>query len=246
MNLNHLQYFLETCRYGSITKASEVCHISQPSITAAINNLEKELGAKLFDRVNNRLRLTVVGEGFKDLTEEFLKTFDDYCQSAYDIASSRYTKIRVGIPPFLSTIITKKLFPEFSVQHPNIRLEIVEVGLIDGLNKLNSSQLDCLIGVCRSKTFTCNSRCLFTTKLTLAVNRGSELVHRHKAISIAQMESISFTLLNNAHVDDRLTANAREMLQLQSIRVFDFKITDQKGTLICNGTFTMNQTCVAI
>lgn len=77
MNLNHLQYFLETCRYGSITKASEVCHISQPSITAAINNLEKELGAKLFDRVNNRLRLTVVGEGFKDLTEEFLKTFDD-------------------------------------------------------------------------------------------------------------------------------------------------------------------------
>ena len=95
MSLNHLQYFLETCRYGSITKASEVCHISQPSITAAINNLEKELGAKLFDRVNNRLRLTVVGEGFKDLTEEFLKTFDDYCQSAYDIASSRYTKIRV-------------------------------------------------------------------------------------------------------------------------------------------------------
>lgn len=126
MNLNHLQYFLETCRYGSITKASEVCHISQPSITAAINNLEKELGAKLFDRVNNRLRLTVVGEGFKDLTEEFLKTFDDYCQSAYDIASSRYTKIRVGIPPFLSTIITKKLFPEFSVQHPNIRLEVVQ------------------------------------------------------------------------------------------------------------------------
>jgi len=51
-----------------------------------------------------------VGEGFKDLTEEFLKTFDDYCQSAYDIASSRYTKIRVGIPPFLSTIITKKAF----------------------------------------------------------------------------------------------------------------------------------------
>lgn len=92
MNLNHLQYFLETCRYGSITKASEVCHISQPSITAAINNLEKELGAKLFDRVNNRLRLTVVGEGFKDLTEEFLKTFDDYCQSAYDIASSADTQ----------------------------------------------------------------------------------------------------------------------------------------------------------
>ena len=54
MNLNHLQYFLETCRYGSITKASEVCHISQPSITAAINNLEKELGVTQEKR--NKLR----------------------------------------------------------------------------------------------------------------------------------------------------------------------------------------------
>lgn len=253
MNLNHLQYFLETCRYGSITKASEVCHISQPSITAAINNLEKELGAKLFDRVNNRLRLTVVGEGFKDLTEEFLKTFDDYCQSAYDIASSRYTKIRVGIPPFLSTIITKKLFPEFSVQHPNIRLEIVEVGLIDGLNKLNSSQLDCLIGVCRSKTFTCNSRCLFTTKLTLAVNRGSELVHRHKAISIAQMESIPLvTPVKGSYLYsliNEILASEKPNIVMQSNQLTTLKYmlrVDCAAAIIYDGLFNDNEDIVHI
>lgn len=253
MNLNHLQYFLETCRYGSITKASEVCHISQPSITAAINNLEKELGAKLFDRVNNRLRLTVVGEGFKDLTEEFLKTFDDYCQSAYDIASSRYTKIRVGIPPFLSTIITKKLFPEFSVQHPNIRLEIVEVGLIDGLNKLNSSQLDCLIGVCRSKTFTCNSRCLFTTKLTLAVNRGSELVHRHKAISIAQMESIPLvTPVKGSYLYsliNEILASEKPNIVMQSNQLTTLKYmlrVDCAAAIIYDGLFNDDEDIVHI
>lgn len=253
MNLNHLQYFLETCRYGSITKASEVCHISQPSITAAINNLEKELGAKLFDRVNNRLRLTVVGEGFKDLKEEFLKTFDDYCQSAYDIASSRYTKIRVGIPPFLSTIITKKLFPEFSVQHPNIRLEIVEVGLIDGLNKLNSSQLDCLIGVCRSKTFTCNSRCLFTTKLTLAVNRGSELVHRHKAISIAQMESIPLvTPVKGSYLYsliNEILASEKPNIVMQSNQLTTLKYmlrVDCAAAIIYDGLFNDDEDIVHI
>ena len=242
MNLNHLQYFLETCRYGSITKASEVCHISQPSITAAINNLEKELGAKLFDRVNNRLRLTVVGEGFKDLTEEFLKTFDDYCQSAYDIASSRYTKIRVGIPPFLSTIITKKLFPEFSVQHPNIRLEIVEVGLIDGLNKLNSSQLDCLIGVC-----------LFTTKLTLAVNRGSELVHRHKAISIAQMESIPLvTPVKGSYLYsliNEILASEKPNIVMQSNQLTTLKYmlrVDCAAAIIYDGLFNDNEDIVHI
>mgnify|MGYP001537284369 CR=1 FL=1 len=233
MNLNHLQYFLEACRYGSITKASEVCHISQPSITAAINNLEKELGAKLFDRVNNRLRLTVVGEGFRDLTEEFLKTFDDYCQSAYDIASSRYTKIRVGNPPF--------------------RLEIVEVGLIDGLNKLNSSQLDCLIGVCRSKTFTCNSRCLFTTKLTLAVNRGSELVHRHKAISIAQMESIPLvTPVKGSYLYsliNEILASEKPNIVMQSNQLTTLKYmlrVDCAAAIIYDGLFNDDEDIVHI
>ena len=192
----------------------------------------------------NRLRLTVVGEGFKDLTEEFLKTFDDYCQSAYDIASSRYTKIRVGIPPFLSTIITKKLFPEFSVQHPNIRLEIVEVGLIDGLNKLNSSQLDCLIGVCRSKTFTCNSRCLFTTKLTLAVNQGSELVHRHKAISIAQMESIPLvTPVKGSYlyslINEILSEKPNIVMQSNQLTTLKYMLrVDCAAAIIYDGLFT--------
>ena len=197
MNLNHLQYFLETCRYGSITKASEVCHISQPSITAAINNLEKELGAKLFDRVNNRLRLTVVGEGFKDLTEEFLKTFDDYCQSAYDIASSRYT--------------------------------------------------------CRSKTFTCNSRCLFTTKLTLAVNRGSELVHRHKAISIAQMESIPLvTPVKGSYLYsliNEILASEKPNIVMQSNQLTTLKYmlrVDCAAAIIYDGLFNDDEDIVHI
>ena len=46
MNINHIRYFEEVCKTGSVTKAANECYISQPSITSAINSLEKELGYK--------------------------------------------------------------------------------------------------------------------------------------------------------------------------------------------------------
>ena len=89
LNINHLHYFEEVCRQGSITKAAEVCHISQPSITAAINGLEKELGYKIFYRANNRLHLTDEGISFKELTSKFLNDFSDYYTQACDVADSK-------------------------------------------------------------------------------------------------------------------------------------------------------------
>ena len=138
-------------------------------------------------------------------------------------------------------------------QHPNIRLEIVEVGLIDGLNKLNSSQLDCLIGVCRSKTFTCNSRCLFTTKLTLAVNRGSELVHRHKAISIAQMESIPLvTPVKGSYLYsliNEILASEKPNIVMQSNQLTTLKYmlrVDCAAAIIYDGLFNDDEDIVHI
>ncbi len=73
MNINHIRYFEEVCKTGSVTKAANECYISQPSITSAINSLEKELGYKLFYRVNNRLQLTPAGTQFRLLAKNFLR-----------------------------------------------------------------------------------------------------------------------------------------------------------------------------
>ncbi len=48
MNINYLYYFQTVCKYKNMTKVMESIHISQPSITLAIKELEKELGFELF------------------------------------------------------------------------------------------------------------------------------------------------------------------------------------------------------
>ncbi|MBO7289618.1 MAG: LysR family transcriptional regulator, partial [Clostridia bacterium] len=48
MNINQLKYFNTVCEYGKVSLASQILHISQPSLSAAIKELEHEFGVNLF------------------------------------------------------------------------------------------------------------------------------------------------------------------------------------------------------
>lgn len=181
MNINHLNYFREVCSQGSITKAAEICHISQPSITAAINGLEKELGYKLFHRINNRLRLTDEGCEFQRLTDEFLKQFADYYEKACDLSSSRRTILRLGVPSVMGTFFFKRILPEFNHLYPEIGLEIFEIATIDGIKMLGNADLDLMLGIKNESCYTnCESKEIFATELRLAVSKDNPLAQEKK------------------------------------------------------------------
>lgn len=181
MNINHLRYFEEVCRQGSITKASEACHISQPSITAAINGLETELGYKLFSRVNNRLRLTHEGEAFQTLTNQFLKEFASYYEKACDLSKGRKAVLRLGVPSVMGTFFFRKIIPDFNEKHPNIELEIFEIATIDGIRMLGNAELDLLLGIKNETCYNnCDSKEIFATELQLAVNKDHPLASQKK------------------------------------------------------------------
>ena len=57
MELRHLQYFLMVAREGTISGAANVLHISQPSLSRQMQDLEHELGCKLFERGSRRIEL---------------------------------------------------------------------------------------------------------------------------------------------------------------------------------------------
>ena len=62
MHSRVLRYFDEVVRRGSIRKAAEHLHVAPTAVNRQILDLEAELGAPLFDRISNRLRLTPLGE----------------------------------------------------------------------------------------------------------------------------------------------------------------------------------------
>ena len=73
MESRQLQYFLAIASCGSMSKAAEILHISQPALSSALRNLENEIGQKLFDRVGKKL---VINENGRYLAEQARAAFN--------------------------------------------------------------------------------------------------------------------------------------------------------------------------
>ena len=76
MEIRVLRYFLESARTGSITRAAERLHVTQPTLSRQLKGLEEELGKKLFVRGSASIRLTSEGRLLKERAEDILSMVD--------------------------------------------------------------------------------------------------------------------------------------------------------------------------
>ena len=93
MKLQQLIYAVKVAECGSITEASRKLFVSQPSITAAISDLEKEMDVRIFDRTNKGVTVSEEGETFLGYARQVLEQAD--------LLESRY-KSRSQQAPHLS------------------------------------------------------------------------------------------------------------------------------------------------
>ena len=76
MEIRVLRYFLTVVREESITKASEVLHITQPTLSRQLAQMEEDIGVKLFDRGTRKIKLTNEGILLRRRAEEILQLVD--------------------------------------------------------------------------------------------------------------------------------------------------------------------------
>ena len=76
MEIRVLRYFLAVVREESITKAAELLHITQPTLSRQIAQMEEEMGVKLFDRSTRKIVLTNEGLLLRRRAEEILELVD--------------------------------------------------------------------------------------------------------------------------------------------------------------------------
>lgn len=146
MTVHQLKLFLAVCKYGSILSASEYMHISQPSISVAIKQLEKEFNITLFHRIKQRLVLTEDGLLFQEGANDVVNSFDLF-ESRMMRLESRESKICLGISAMPSVFLYPNLINDFSQENPHISIELREQSSPTSAKQVCERQLDMAIVV---------------------------------------------------------------------------------------------------
>lgn len=142
MELRVLNYFLAIAREENFTKAAQQLHVTQPTLSRQIADLEQELGVKLFVRSNHNIVLTEDGMMLKRRAQEILtladKTKRDFLQKDEMLSGT----ISIGSGEFRSTEYLAKIIAEFRKKYPKVKFDIysgnaenirdhIERGLLD-------------------------------------------------------------------------------------------------------------------
>lgn len=144
MNLLKLKYFQAVCLFQSFSDAAEHLHISQPSLSNAIKELENEYGVSLFLRHYRGVSLTAEGQVLYNLSNDILARSEQAENIMKDLGNER-KKLRLGVPPMIGSLILPHIYGVFVSDNKDIELEITEGGHQELVQNLSKDYLDMII-----------------------------------------------------------------------------------------------------
>ena len=142
MELRQLQYFQSVGRLLSITKTADKFNIAQPSVSIAIQSLEKELGVQLLDRSHRRIAFTAEGDIFLQKVDDILALLTDAVRQMTDSRVLDTGYVSLGITPTTSSVLFPRIFADFHTHYPHINLTSVEEGSLAVVKLLEQGELD--------------------------------------------------------------------------------------------------------
>lgn len=145
MRLEQLYYFVEVAKYKSITVASEKIHITQPTISEAIKNLEKEIGDSLYIRNYHGIELTELGQKVVAIAQNILAQVEEINQltdKKVEDKSSLSRSLVIYTIPTINQNIFIKVIPEFIERFPKIKLTVYEREIYDAISSVSELKGD--------------------------------------------------------------------------------------------------------
>jgi DNA-binding transcriptional LysR family regulator len=144
MELRHLRYFVAIAETKSFSRAAKKLHISQPPLSAQIQALEEELGARLLIRSSRGTSLTELGSAFLLKARDLLAAADDAKQLVRQPHVGR-RELRIGIiTPALSGKFAQ-LFKQFQLKHPDLGIRIYHNSVAELHELLKSGAVDAAV-----------------------------------------------------------------------------------------------------
>lgn len=126
MDIRQLRYFLTIADEGSISKAAEKLHMSQPPLSQQLKLLETELGVQLFERNTRKITLTNVGEALLYRTRQILDLFELTKNEVMDINEGLDGTLSIGTVSSAGATFLPDIMQRFHQKYPRVKFEILD------------------------------------------------------------------------------------------------------------------------
>jgi LysR family hydrogen peroxide-inducible transcriptional activator len=145
MEMHQVRYFRAMCEELNFTRAAARCNVSQPSLTRAISNLEKEFGGLLFNRERSNTHLTELGRVVKPYLDQVYEQAATALAHARKFENARSVELRLGLMCTIAPTQFVELVSQMSSAHPDIHIEIADSNAGNLDSKLSMGELEVAI-----------------------------------------------------------------------------------------------------
>ncbi len=124
LQLMQVEGFLEVARRGSVSRAAEVLFITQPTLTARLHGLERELGLKLFLRTPRGMRLTEAGQAWVPFAERAMRALLEGRDALEQVMTASGGHLVIAAAPAVSIYVLPELLERFVAAHPRVEVSV--------------------------------------------------------------------------------------------------------------------------
>jgi LysR family transcriptional regulator, low CO2-responsive transcriptional regulator len=193
ITFTQLSTFLAVARTGSVKAAAEELVVTQPSVSAAISALARELGVDLTERVGRTIRLTPAGEAFVPYAADVLGLVEQGRRATREAVDTAAREVRIAAVTTAAEYVVPSLLQRFSSQHPGISLTL-EVGNRQRVfQRLLDHDADVAIGGSPPEDGRLLGRPFLANEIVLIVPPGDELADR-RAVTFAALAEHTWLL----------------------------------------------------
>jgi len=140
--LRQLQYLKLLAEHGSFNRAAEAAHVTQPTLSSGIQELERALGAVVVDRARSGVILTAVGEEALRRATVILNETEELVEAAKNAGQPLTGRFRLGVIPTIAPFLLPKALPLMRARFPKLRLFLREDLTGRLIAALKAGQLD--------------------------------------------------------------------------------------------------------
>lgn len=126
ISLRQLEYLVAVADLLGFRRAAERCHVSQPALSAQIQQLEDVLGVKVFERDKRRVMLTPAGEELVARARRVLTEAGDILATASRLSDPFAGNLQLGVIPTIAPYVLPEVVPALVKQYPRLRIRLRE------------------------------------------------------------------------------------------------------------------------